>query len=229
MLVPLFSSHNSADSAGGRPAQPAISIVCDAVSFVSRSPSRRRLSIMTRVSSLSSTPVRRDEPSASAATIRARLVTLLEPGGRTVARMGPRTDSIAIEGFCVGSFVARGWLGSFTVLDCNGSRQAATDGRLRRRSRRELLEDVPDNPQRRNRRHDNSDRQSRSLSPPACRSSSAPQGFAPEECRLASILFDIRADDGEGWRVATVFREGLTERRRQRMSGGDWRPIKDGL
>ena len=52
---------------------------------------------MTRVSSLSSAPVSVLVPSANAAQTRARLVTLLEPGGRVLPRMGRETDSIAIE------------------------------------------------------------------------------------------------------------------------------------
>ena len=43
---------------------------------------------MTRVSSLSSAPVKVLDPSASAATISARLVTLFDPGTRTRARGG---------------------------------------------------------------------------------------------------------------------------------------------
>ena len=44
---------------------------------------------MTRVSSLSRAPVSRDSPWASAAQTRARLVMLLDPGGRILARSGP--------------------------------------------------------------------------------------------------------------------------------------------
>ena len=52
-------------------------------------PSRRSASIITRVSSLSSTPVNSDSPTARAAQTSARLVMLFEPGGRIVARSGP--------------------------------------------------------------------------------------------------------------------------------------------
>ena len=52
-------------------------------------PSGARLSIITRVSSLSSAPVSVETPSASAAQTRARLVMLFDPGGRTRARIGP--------------------------------------------------------------------------------------------------------------------------------------------
>ena len=96
-------------------------------------PSRLRLATMTRVSSLSRTPLRRDVPSASPATTSARFVMLLEPGGRTDARNGRLTGMTASgsEGFVMCSGIefrveasekaywsvycktsALGWLGS---------------------------------------------------------------------------------------------------------------------
>src|SRR5690348_15846677 len=60
-------------------------------------PSWRRLSIITRVSSLSRAPKSVEVPSASAAQTRARLVMLFEPGGRIRPRIGAVTGLISIE------------------------------------------------------------------------------------------------------------------------------------
>ena len=58
-----------------------------------RMPSCPSAAIITRVSSLSSAPVNVLSPWASAAQTRARLVMLLEPGGRMRPRTGPRDGS----------------------------------------------------------------------------------------------------------------------------------------
>ena len=89
MLVPEFCSHRSAVEAGMRPPQPRTVTVAARGSSSTSMPRARRLSIITRVSSQSSTLVSRLTPSARALTISARLVRLFEPGGRTRAWIGP--------------------------------------------------------------------------------------------------------------------------------------------
>jgi len=58
-------------------------------------PNLCRLSIITNVSRLSRTPVRCEVPSANAAITSARLVRLLEPGGRIVPDTGRSTGKIS--------------------------------------------------------------------------------------------------------------------------------------
>src|SRR6516164_6569650 len=65
-------------------------------------PSRRRPSIMTRVSSLSSAPRSSESPLASAAATKARFVRLFEPGGRIVVSNG-----LAIGWISMASIVLR--------------------------------------------------------------------------------------------------------------------------
>ncbi len=91
MLVPLFSSHRSAVALGIRPPCPSTCNVHASRSCSTSKPSRRRLSTMTRVSSLSRTPFSVVVPDDSAATTSARLVRLFEPGGRIVPRTGSAT------------------------------------------------------------------------------------------------------------------------------------------
>ena len=99
-MVPLLPSIRSADAAGGRPSQPVTRMVRAPRSCRTATPSCPRPSIITRVSSLSRAPVSSDSPRASAAQTKARLVMLLEPGGRIVARKGP-VGWISIESVIV--------------------------------------------------------------------------------------------------------------------------------
>ena len=89
MLVPLFPTYNSAAEAGIAPAQPSTSTTRCAASWRTPIPSRPSDSIITCVSSLSSAPVSVELPRASAAQTSARLVMLLEPGGRIEPRAAP--------------------------------------------------------------------------------------------------------------------------------------------
>ena len=81
-------------------------------------PKCRRPSIMTRVSSLSRTPSSVEVPSASAAVIKARLVKLLEPGGRIETSGATASGRISIRS---GKVVQpRGHARLFSFLACHG-------------------------------------------------------------------------------------------------------------
>ena len=113
MLVPLFSSQSSVvlatagsprppgEGLGVRvftpnlPPHPVSEIVFAAKSCPIGSPNRRRLSIITCVSTLSRTPANVVGPSASAARTSARLVRLFDPGGRMEPITGRETGWIS--------------------------------------------------------------------------------------------------------------------------------------
>src|SRR5690606_5242489 len=94
-------------------------------------PSFARQSSMAWVSSLTKAPVRVDSPRARAAQTSARLVMLLEPGGRIVARSGPETGEISITS-CIAPLFPL-WFGNFPEIlmaanvesvarDCGGAK-----------------------------------------------------------------------------------------------------------
>src|SRR5690606_11077686 len=101
MLVPLFSSHRSADDAGSVPPAPWIRMLPASRFRSTGMPNLARLSSITCVSTLSRTPERLDWPAAIAPTIKARLVRLLDPGGRIRPKSG-RVKGVMGYGSCIG-------------------------------------------------------------------------------------------------------------------------------
>ena len=79
---------------GMRAAQPSMCIVRFASSIAVSMPSARRASAQTRVSSERPTSSMWLVPSASAATMSARLVMLRDPGGRMEPHTGPGATAI---------------------------------------------------------------------------------------------------------------------------------------
>ena len=93
-VVPLLPIKRSSTGELKSPALPETVSFEFSKSASTATPSFCRLSIITRVSSLSSAPVKIDLPPASAAQIKARLVMLLEPGGRIEPFTSPETGWI---------------------------------------------------------------------------------------------------------------------------------------
>ena len=105
MVVPLFSTNNSAFVIGSAPEQPKTVSSLAFSDLEISTPNFFRQSIITRVSSLSSAPVSDDVPSASAAHNNARLVILFEPGGQIEKSTGPVAGWIWMKGWCLWSTV----------------------------------------------------------------------------------------------------------------------------
>ena len=94
IVVPLAAQSIVAAGAGIAPAVPSSRITPAGQSAWSETPSAASPAAITRVSWLSSTPVSRLGPRASAAQTSARLVMLFEPGGRALPLTGPATTGI---------------------------------------------------------------------------------------------------------------------------------------